>query len=445
MLRSWVMCLGIASNVLAKSLREFKKFFSDSPSLIASSPGRLDFLNTHQDYKGLPVVSVAINKRAYVAISEARATSRVISLNLCEEGNECVDIFDVNDVSLRSGEWFGNYVRSVIIALREKGFEVRNFNMLIYSEVPIASGLASSAALQVATLTGLNELFRLRLSRQEIAELAYQSEHEVMGVPCGRLDQYGSVMGGITLIETKPPFRTKTFKGFPLKFVVLDSGIKHSTRSVHSARIRELVNGLHDLLKSSKLSEDVRTFLKEDVYETDWGDLKLEVLAPLLEDVNPTSRKRIVFTLKMHASTILALKLIEEGWTKDLNALIEDFLEKECPDCLIASSKSGNGVLRLLGGLINYQHVLLRDLYEVSTPELEVIRMKALEAGALGVKISGAGMGGSLLALIGSEEEGRKVLHQIRDIVRRGWIVSVDDGARIDYEKGARVSNENFV
>ncbi len=426
--------MAIASDVLTKSLKEFRKFFNNSPSLIASSPGRLDFLNTHQDYKGLPVVSVAINKRAYIAVSEAEATSRAISLNLCEEGSECVDIFDVNDVSLRGREWFGDYVRSIAIALREKGLRVRNFNMLIYSEVPIASGLASSAALQVAAITGLNKLFGLGLSRQEIAELAYQSEHDVMGIPCGRLDQYGSVMGGITLIETKPPFRTKTFKEFPLEFVVLDSGIRHSTRDVHSARVKELVSGLRDLLKSSKLPENIRTLLKEDVYETDWGNLRLEYLTPLLEDVNPTSRKRIVFTLKMHASTILALRLIEEGWTRSLGALIEDLLERECPDCLIASSKSSNEVLRLLGGLINYQHVLLRDLYEVSTPELEVIRARALEAGALGVKISGAGMGGSLLALVEGEEGGRRVLHQTRSIVRRGWIVSVDEGARIDYE-----------
>lgn len=90
--------------------------------------------------------------------------------------------------------------------------------------------------------------------------------------------------------------------------------------------------------------------------------------------------------------------------------------------------------MRLLGGLINYQHVLLRDFYEVSTPELEIIRARALEAGALGVKISGAGMGGSLLALVEGEEEGRRVLHQTRSIVKRGWVVSVDEGARIDYE-----------
>ncbi|MEM4824141.1 MAG: galactokinase family protein, partial [Zestosphaera sp.] len=431
----WVTYLDSASEVIERISREYENFFSILPPLIVSAPGRLDFLNTHQDYKGLPVVSVAINKRTYVALSRAESISRVVSVNLCGEVSECVDIFDAHTTSLREEGWFGNYVRSVIMALRERGASIRNFNMLISSEVPIASGLASSAALQVAVVTGLSELFGLRLSRQEIAELAYHSEHDLMGIPCGRLDQYGSVMGGVTLIETKPPFRTKTYNKVSLTFAVLDSGIKHSTRSVHSTRISELVEGLRDLLKRPETPHNIRALLSEDVYETRWADLKLEDLAPLLNNVSPASSKRILFTLKMHSSTVLALRLIEEGWTKELSRLVEDVIGEECPHCLSSSSESSDNMLRLLGGLINYQHVLLRDLYDVSTPELEIIRNKALEAGALGVKISGAGMGGSLLALVESREKGLEVIRQTRDVIRRGWVVSIDEGVRVDKNK----------
>lgn len=431
-------CLATAYDTLSLILREFKKFFNATPSLIASAPGRLDFLNTHQDYKGLPVVSVAINKRTYVAVSRAESVSRVVSLNLREEGTEYVDVFKTNDVSLRREGWFGDYVRSVVISFRESRLRVGDFNMLIYSEVPIGSGLASSAALQVATIVSLNELFETRLSRQEIAELAYHSEHDLMGIPCGRLDQYGSTMGGITLIETKPPFKTRTFTNIPLEFVVLDSGIKHSTKSIHTARIKELIKGLQDLLKSPRLSDSVKALLRDNVYETDWSSIKLEDLIPSLNDLDLTSRKRIIFTLKMHASTMLALKLIEEGHTKSLSTLIEEFLEKECIDCLKTSSRTSNELLRLLAGLINYQHVLLRDLYDVSTPELEMIREKALEAGALGVKISGAGMGGSLFALVENREEGLRIHQHVSNYVKRGWLVSVDEGARIDYKKSEK-------
>lgn len=434
-------CLGTVSEAIATILREFRRLFDAEPSLIASAPGRLDFLNTHQDYKGLPVVSVAISKRTYVAVSKAELESQVVSLNLCEEGSECTDFFSTDDVLLERRDWFGNYIRAVVISFREIGLRIGNFKMLIYSEVPVGAGLASSAALQVAAITSLSELFSAELSRQEIAELAYHSEHNVMGVPCGRLDQYGSVTGGITLIETKPPFKTKTFTGIPLEFVVLDSGIRHSTKNIHSARVRELTEGIRDLLKSPKLSNSVKTLLRDDVYETDWSSIKLEDLAPSLEDVNPTSRKRIIFTLKMHESTMLAMRLIEEGWTENLGTLIGESLSKECPDCLKASFRSSNKLLKLLGGIINYQHVLLRDLYDVSTPELEIIRKKALEAGALGVKISGAGMGGSLLALVENRGEGLKILQHISSDAERGWLVSVDEGARIDYKKSVETFN----
>lgn len=428
----WVTCLGIAHEIIERITREYENIFSAPPSLIVSAPGRLDFLNTHQDYKGLPVISVAIDKRTYVALSRTESTSCVVSINLCEEGSDCVDVFNADTVSMREEGWFGNYVRSVVMALREKGVNIGNFNMLVFSEVPVASGLASSAAFQVAVVAGLSELFGFKLSRQEIAELAYHSEHDLMGIPCGRLDQYGSAMGGVTLIETKPPFRTKTYTEKSLTFVVLDSGIRHSTRNVHLTRIKELTEGLRDLLECRETPHEIKALLSEDIYETKWTDLKLEDLAQLLNRVNAISRKRIIFTLKMHSSTMLALKLIEEGWTEKLSKLIEDVIMKECPSCLSYSFKSRNNTLRLLGGLINYQHVLLRDLYDVSTPELETIRDKALEAGALGVKISGAGMGGSLLALVENREEGLEVIRHTRHVARRGWVVSVDEGVRID-------------
>ncbi|MEM1786871.1 MAG: galactokinase family protein, partial [Zestosphaera sp.] len=85
-----------ASEVIERISREYENFFSTLPPLIVSAPGRLDFLNTHQDYKGLPVVSVAINKRTYVALSRAESISRVVSVNLCGEVSECVDIFDAH-------------------------------------------------------------------------------------------------------------------------------------------------------------------------------------------------------------------------------------------------------------------------------------------------------------------------------------------------------------
>lgn len=411
-------------------IKEHKEIYGSMPKVIASAPGRLDFLNTHQDYKGLPVVSVAINKRTYLAISESNNKSTVVSLNLREEGLPYADSFKVRELALSERGFFGNYVRSVIISLRERGFEVSNFEGVIYSEIPVASGLASSAALQVSLITALNELYGFGLSKGEIAELAYHSEHNVMGIPCGRLDQYGSVMGGITRINTKPPYDTKTYAGYDWYFVVLYSGIKHSTASIHPRRISEIESALRKL-QSVKLPEATMKKLSNVIDEVRWNELSLNEIEPFLSVLEPAERNRFIFTIKMNESTKLALDLLENPWAPRIVENLRSFLEEECFACL--PIRGVYDVITLMAGIVNYQHVLLRDLYEVSIPELELIRTTALNSGALGVKISGAGMGGSLLALVDSRETAVEVLNKTKGIVKDNWIVEIDEGARVDY------------
>lgn len=429
------MFLALAGNpTLSYVVNEFQKVFGTAPEVVASAPGRLDFLNTHQDYKGLPVVSVAINKRTYIALARADRAS-IVSVNLCQEGAECRDEFTVETVTLRGGRFFGDYVRSVVIALREQGFKVGGFKCLIYSEIPVASGLASSAALQVSLITGLNSLYRLELSRKDIAEIAYHSEHDIMSIPCGRLDQYGSAMGGITKIETKPPYRTKTYTNFSWTFVVLYSGIKHSTAEVHPKRIAEIAEGLRVLLSTSLVKAELKNKLAEKIDEVAWDELTLEELQPYKDYLPSTSWKRIVFTIKMNESTKLVLELLDNPSSDGIRRKLKDYLEAECKECLEPASRVDDEVLELIAGTVNYQHILLRDLYNVSLPELELIRNAALKAGALGVKISGAGLGGSLLALASSREEAAKIASKTLGVAKATWVVEVDEGARVELSK----------
>ncbi|WP_243665937.1 galactokinase family protein [Vulcanisaeta sp. JCM 16159] len=93
--------------------REFREFFNDKPTLVTSAPGRLDFLNTHQDYKGLPVVAVGINLRTYIAISKSQGEFTVASGNLRDDNVEYVDKFSLGELKLLGGKWFGDYVRAL--------------------------------------------------------------------------------------------------------------------------------------------------------------------------------------------------------------------------------------------------------------------------------------------------------------------------------------------
>jgi len=414
-------------NILEYIETRFQEFFNRKPEVIASAPGRLDFLNTHQDYKGLPVVSVAINKRTYIAVSRSN-TTQIVSLNLCVENQPCIDEFSVENPVLKGGGWFGDYIRSVVLVLKNKLGVTGEFNMLIYSDIPVASGLASSAALQVSAVKALSELWGFNLSRGEIAELAYTSEHDVMGIPCGRLDQYGSAFGYISRIETKPPYRVSTLKTQLFKFVAVNSGIKHSTGAIHPVRIYEIKRGIEQLLKQ-ELPVEVKRLLSTNIYEVKWEELSIEDIKPYIEKLDETPRKRILFTLKMNYSTRLALELIENPSRSKLRE-VEEYLSRECSKCLEEADSASSHQLKLLGGLVNYQHVLLRDLYDVSLPQLEEIRRKALEAGAFAVKISGAGLGGALLAMVEDGSRGLNVVRETSRITSGSWLVEIDEGVR---------------
>ncbi|ABN70248.1 GHMP kinase [Staphylothermus marinus F1] len=420
----------VDNDLIKYIVSEYKRFYDVEPEVIVSAPGRLDFLNTHQDYKGLPVVSVGINLRTYVAISRSPDKySRVISLNMLRERRSFQDIFSVENVYLRENKWFGNYIRASIIALKQCCEGIGDVLALIYSDVPIAAGLASSAALLVSFIGSVNELYGLGLDKKDVAELAYHAEHDVMNIPCGRLDQYGSAYGGIVKIETKPPYNIEELPGINGVFVVLDSGIKHSTGDIHPRRQAEINMGLRLLLQMNDLSREIREKLASTYYAVKWDMIKYDEIKPYLNRLPDIPRKRIIFTLKMNDSTSLALEVLRnnipcfEKWVSVFGL--------EWRDKILEAMRSSDPVLSLIGLIMNYQHILLRDLYDVSLPKIEKIRNVALSAGALGAKISGAGLGGSLIALTRDRETARRVLsNALNNGAVRGWIVDIDSGLR---------------
>lgn len=381
---------------LAEEVYERARAENGNVICFSSACGRVDFLNTHQDYKMLPVVPAAIEKRTFVACSRLNRPGvvKVKSLTLEREDFENEDFFKSDGAELLKGKWFGNYFRSIHRLVSEKYCMVET-GLAVYvdSEVPVASGLASSAALHVSLAAMYSKLLGLGLSRMELAELAYEAEHTVMGIPCGRLDQYAVSYGGVIKLDFKPSVSVEEFDGGGIFFVVADSGVRHSTAEIHSVRQSELNSAIKMLWDASHGS---LRMLEGDFSSVQWAMVKEDHLKDFLSVIPSRLASRILFTLRMQASTEVALKILKNRSVRkpDLDGLglkpVEDWLD-------------------VLGEIVNLQHILLRDLYEVSHEKLEATRDAALEAGALGVKISGAGMGGSLLALIRSMDDAPRI------------------------------------
>ncbi|MEM2929275.1 MAG: galactokinase family protein [Thermoproteota archaeon] len=368
----------------------------------SSAPGRADFLNTHQDYKMLPVVPVAIEKRTFIACSRLNKPGvvSVKSLTLEREGVEDKDFFQSDKAELLKGRWFGNYFRSIHRLVSEKyGMVEDGIAIYVDSEVPVASGLASSAALHVSLAAMYSEILGLDLNRMMLAELAYEAEHNVMEIPCGRLDQYAASFGGIIKLDFKPSISVEEFSGEEIFFTVADSGVRHSTAEIHPVRQSELNNAIKMLREASRGS--LSKMLEGDFASVQWRMIKEERLKDLLSVIPPRLASRVLFTLRMQASTEVALQILK------YRKVSRHDLEK-------LGLKPVENWLYALGGVVNLQHTLLRDLYEVSHEKLEAMRDSALEAGALGVKISGAGMGGSLLALVRNMDDAPRVEEAFR-------------------------------
>ena len=389
-----------------------------------SAPGRADLLNTHQDYKGLPVVPAAIKLRTYVS-GVVREDNVIKVCSSAPDIEPQCDEFKIDDLVF-TNVW-SDYVKATIRAILGIVKRIiRGAELRIESDVPIGAGLGSSAALIVSILKWFNEAYDLNLDKKSIAELAFTAEHHILGIPCGRLDQYSSTYGWIIVLNTKYPFSVEYLPMKNLVFVIVDSGEKHSTKIVHSERQRELREALSKLLEL-ELPRNLKNILSTNIDEVKWEELRLKILNRYLDDLPQYLSNRIKFTILMNKSTELGIKVL-----KHEKVSIENLLRLEGMESIVRGRKL-NSLLHMLGAIMDYQHMLLRDLYDVSTPHLENIRNSMIEAGALGVKISGAGMGGSLIALVKNFDHGKKVLkYALRAGVINGWILELDEGVRRD-------------
>jgi len=406
-------------------------------TVIASAPARADFLNTHQDYKGLPAIPVGLNLRTYLI---ARLTeSDVItirSLELEKFGEPSTDSFKIGSIEFRGRDFFGNYLRAVLKALGKRKHldHLPGMQLTIRSEIPIGSGLASSAALEVAFAALLNHVGKLGLSNKELAEISYGAENQELGIPCGRLDQYGASFGGIIKLDCRPPFNVEALPFRDMTLAVADSGIRHSTLKVHSERQAEINSGLQSLMGMKNLTSQLRHKLGYKFDQPKWDEISEREIEDALAVLDDKVRKRILFTIRMNRYTDFALRVLRYQPVSEAD-IASDLGEPVCKRITKVSRVERDHCL--LGEIMNLQHALMRDLYDLSLPTIEDMCAAAIAAGSYGAKLSGAGMGGCIIALVKNEHTGRRVVDACKAVgAKQGWTSSISEGVRFQIQTG---------
>ncbi len=342
------------SNASDAAVREhFRRMFHREPDVVVSAPGRVNLIGEHTDYNGGYVLPMAIPQRTWVAVAQAsdhhaRASSRNLG------GGDRIREFSVGgEVVMKS--WI-DYVQGVTQALARDGYALGGFDLGIVSDVPLGSGLSSSAALEVAVLRGLRDLFGLAVDDVRLAQLGQRAENDFVGAPVGVMDQMAASLADdrtALFLDT----RTLRYEQVPLPaggaLVVINSGVAHN----HA-------------------SGDYRTRRAE----CERAAAALGV--PQLRDLGPADLPRVA-------------ALPDPLARRARHVVTEDERVLES----VAAMKAGD--LRRLGELFTASHASQRDDFEVSVPEIDLlVDLAHAEPGVFGARLTGGGFGGSIVALV---------------------------------------------
>lgn len=230
----------MAENRDTKILRmlqdEFGKAYSSEAMIFSRAPGRLEILGNHTDYNEGLVLSMAVDLATYVAISPAQNCSQCRVLDIVHSSFRQ---FSLNELDNKDCSDWCNYVKGLIVELNLRGIKVPAFDAVLYSELPLAAGMGSSAALEISMLLALLKLCNIELNWLDCAKIAQACENNYVGVRTGLLDQISSLKGEENSLILSDFRSLEIMKiPFPEKYVfaVLDSLVKHNLSKEYNER-----------------------------------------------------------------------------------------------------------------------------------------------------------------------------------------------------------------
>jgi galactokinase len=344
--------------------RQFETLYGPGETRLFFAPGRVNLIGEHIDYNGGYVLPAAIEQGNYVMVRPRQ--DGVVNLAADDLPGTAVSC-RLSELDSRRGREWGSYQLGVLDELIRAGVPVRGMDMLFSATLPFGSGLSSSASIEVVTATAALALAGASMNGTEIALLTQRAENSFVGVNCGIMDQFACANGreGCGMLLDCAAVRCEQI---PLHLdgysIVIGNTRKKRglADSKYNERRAECEAGLAAL----------RTKRKELRNLCDLTEEELEDLAPLIRD--ETVYRRVLHAVSENNRVVESVLLLKKGD-------IEGF-----------------------GKLLNASHLSLRDLYEVTGPELDAMTESARAyPGCAGSRMTGAGFGGCTVSLVKNE------------------------------------------
>ena len=335
---------------------KFQEVFGTRPDIIASAPGRVNLIGEHVDFLDGFVLPFAISDATTVAIAK-NSSNKIRCASIQKKG--VVSTIDCANIAPKSGEAWARYPIGVLWSL---GIET-GIDILVDGQVPLGAGLSSSAALECAVATAINELFNLGLTLPELARAAQRAENIYVGMPCGIMDQSVSLMateGNALLLDT----RDLSIEQIPFNIAPLGLELLVIDTQVHHA----LVDGGY----AERRASCEKAIADLDI--TSLRDISISEFVARKPELDEKTYLRAFHGVTEMKRVLDAVTLLKAG----------DFVG--------------------FGEIVTAAHISLRDNYTVSCPELNLAVDTALKFGALGSRMIGGGFGGSAIALIKAKD-----------------------------------------
>ncbi len=354
-------------------IQQYKEIFQNSPEVISIAPGRAELIGNHTDYnKGYVMGTIMPFSTITLARRNENRKMRVFSRNF----NELIE-FDLDNIPTKPKDHWSDYLLGIILELK-KSIKLNGFDAYIISNIPIGSGMSSSAALEISFTGSIYGIFNIPIIKKEIALIGYRAEHNFVKSNCGILDQFVSALGTknkALLIDCKSESYELLKIPNEIIPIMVDTGIRRAAADALRARREEIKEAIK-IIKRKQNIDSLRDLTIDDLED-------LEKMLP-----------QILFKRIKH--------VIEEN---ERVIQMKDALEHKA--------------LEKIKELMYQSHLSSKDLYEVSIKELDIlVELAHKQNYVYGTRLSGAGFGGCTINLVQKEKVNEFVQYILKEYFR---------------------------